>query len=100
MGLAAAPARLPGGDEGSRPGLDPGRAAGQLRHRAAEAPAVPRAEGGVLPRRLRARRGRARRLGDRSGADARGAAAAARRVALPPAFEPALPADAAAPRAA
>ena len=43
-------------------------------------------------------RSRPRRLGDRSGARARRAAAAAGRLALPPALEPALPADARAPR--
>ena len=63
VGLAAAPARLPGGDEGRRPGLDPGRAARPLRRRAAEAPPVPGAEGGVLPLRLRARPDGARRAG-------------------------------------
>ena len=55
VGLAAAPARLPRRDEGRRPGLDPGRAARPLRRRAAEAAAVPGAEGGVLPLGLRAR---------------------------------------------
>ena len=62
--------------------------------------AVPRAQGGVLPRRLRARPGGARAVGDRPGADARRAAPAAGRLALPPAREPALPADARAPRSA
>ena len=63
-----------------------------LRRAAAEARAVPGAEGGVLPRRLRARPLAARALRRRPGARARRAAAAARRVALPPALEPALPA--------
>ena len=40
------------------PDVDPARAARALRHTAAEAPAVPRAEGGVLPLGLRARRRR------------------------------------------
>ena len=57
---APASARLPRGDAGRRSGGDPARAARALRRRAAEARPVPGAEGGVLPRRLRARPGRAR----------------------------------------
>ena len=55
VGLAPAPARLPRRDEGRRPGGDPARAAEALRRGAAEAAPLPGAEGGVLPRRLRAR---------------------------------------------
>ena len=54
--LAPAPARLPRGDAGRRPRGDPARAARPLRRAAAEAAPLPGPEGGVLPRRLRARR--------------------------------------------
>ena len=46
---------LPRGDAGRLPGRDPGRAARPLRRAAAEAPPLPGTQGGVLPRRLRAR---------------------------------------------
>ncbi len=98
--LAAARARLPRSDEGRRPGVDPARAPRPLRRTAPEAARVPRAEGGVLPLGLRPRPEGARRVAARPGAHARRAPAAARRLALPPALESALPADAAAPRAA
>ena len=52
--LAPAPARLPRGDARRRPRGDPARAARPLRRAAAEAAPLPRPEGGVLPRRLRA----------------------------------------------
>ena len=65
-----------------------------LRRRAAEARPVRGPEGGVLPRGLRAGPGRARAVRRRPVARARRAAPAARRVAVPPAVEPALPADA------
>src|SRR5581483_3427097 len=61
---------------------------------AAEAAAVRGPEGGVLPRRLRAGPVGARAVRARPGPRARRAAAAARRLAVPPAPEPALPADA------
>src|SRR5439155_19852428 len=95
--VAAAPARLPGGDTSRRAGGDPTRAPRRVRRAAAEAPPVPRPEGGVLPRGLRARRGRPRALADRPGARARRASPAAGRLPLPPALEPALPDDAALP---
>jgi hypothetical protein len=90
--LAPAPARLPGGDAGRGPRRDSARAAGALWSRAVQARAVPRAEGGVLPRRLRARPVGARRLGDRPRSDAGRRPHAPGRLALPPPFEPALPA--------
>src|SRR5207248_9849670 len=71
-----------------------------VRRDPAEATRVSRAERGVLPRRLRARPEHPRRIRDRSAAGARRTEAAARRVALPPPFEPALPADAEPPRLA
>src|SRR5258708_36884509 len=94
MGGAAASARLSRRDAGCRPGLDPAGASEELRRGAAEAAAVPGAEGGVLPLGLRAKRIRAARLVDRSRKGARRAAAAARRLALPPALESAVPHDA------
>src|SRR2546423_315000 len=75
------------------PGRDPARPTRPLRRRAPEASPVPGAQGGVLPLRLRARPGGARALADRAGARARRAAPAAGRLALPPALQPALPAD-------
>ena len=63
VGVAAAPARLPRGDARRRARLDPARAARDLRREAAEAAAVPGAEGGVLPLGLRARPLGARRTG-------------------------------------
>ena len=95
--VAAASARLPRCDAGRRAGGDPARAAGALRRAAAEARPVPGPEGGVLPRRLRARPRRARAVRARPGEDARRRAHAAGRLALPPALEPALPAGARAP---
>ncbi len=80
--LAAAPARLPGGHEGRRTGLDPAGAPGQVRDGAAQAPAVPRSEGGVLPGRLRAGPLRPRALRARSFANPRRRPHAARRLAL------------------
>ena len=65
VGVESAPARLPGRHASRRPGLDPDRPPCPLRRRAAEAAPVPGAEGGVLPRRLRRRSGRARAVGDR-----------------------------------
>ena len=100
VGVAPAPARLPRRDAGRRARGDPARAAQDLRRRAAEAAAVPGAEGGVLPLGLRAERVGADRLVDRPGPRARRAAAAARRLALPPALESALPDDARASRPA
>ena len=91
---AAAPARLPRGDEGRRARRDPPGATRAVRRAPAEARAVPRPQGGVLPLRLRARPLAARPLRRRSGARARRPAPAARRLALPPAVEPALPDDA------
>ena len=93
-----APARLPRRDAGRRPRRDPARAARAVRRQAAEARPVPGPEGGVLPRRLHARPLAARGVRRRPGARARRPAPAARRVALPPPLEPALPADARASR--
>src|SRR5205823_3153785 len=90
----AAPARLSRGDEGRGAGRDPGRAPAEVRRPRIEARAVRGPEGGVLPQRLRARPLPARPLRDRPGTRARRPAPAARRVALPPSFEPALPDDA------
>src|SRR6476646_6250799 len=98
MGVAAASTRLPRGNAGRRSGLDPARAAQELRRGAAEAAAVPGPEGGVLPLGFRARRRRPRRLVDRSREGACRAAAPTRRFALPPTFEPALSDDARASR--
>ena len=99
---AAAPARLPRGDEGRRPRRDPARAARAATARGRRSSlAVPGPEGGVLPRGLRARPGR---CSSAFGVDPARmlvvAAPAAGRLALPPALEPALPADARAPRPA
>ena len=63
VGVAPAPARLPRRDEGRRPRGDPARAAEALRRGAAEAAPLPGSEGGVLPRRLRARPELPARLG-------------------------------------
>jgi hypothetical protein len=52
--VAAAPARLPRATRGRRAGGDPARSGSSATAPAAEARAVPRPEGGVLPRRLRA----------------------------------------------
>ena len=82
------------------PDAIPPDAAAAVRRRAAEARPVPGPEGGVLPERLRARPVAARALRRRPGARARRAAPAAGRVALPPALEPALSADARPPRPA
>ena len=86
---------------GCRPGAardharhDPARAPAPLRRRPGEARPVPGPEGGVLPRRLRARRRRARPARARPREGDRGRAPAARRVALPPQVEPAVPAGA------
>ena len=98
VGLAPAPTRLPGGDACRRPRRDPARPAREVHRRAAQAPPVPWTEGGVLPVGLRARPVRTHRLVDRRRARARRAASAARRLALPPAFESAVPADARASR--
>ena len=75
VGVVAASARLPRGDARRRARLDPSRTARDLRREAAEASAVPRAEGGVLPLGLRAGPVGAHRLGTRRGARARRAAA-------------------------
>src|SRR5207244_202525 len=91
--MAAAPARLPRRDEGRRPRRDPGGTAGAVQRPSAEAPPVPRSEGGVLPRRLRAGPRRARPARRRSRARARRAPPAARRLALPPSLESAVSAD-------
>ena len=61
---APAPARPAGGDAGRLPGRDPGRPAGTAGCKAAEARPLPGNRGGVLPGRLRAGSGGARR--DRS----------------------------------
>ena len=95
-----ASARLPRGDEGRRAGHDPARAPRALRRAPTEARAVPGPQGGVLPLRLRARPLAARPLRRRPGARARRPAPAARRLALPPPLEPALPDDARPPRPA
>src|SRR5581483_4275117 len=100
VGVAPAPARLPRCDTRRRARMDPTRPTCTLRRRAAETPPVRWPEGGVLPRRLRARPGRARHVAERSCADARRPPAAARRLALPPALESTLPADAATSRQA
>ncbi|CAA9548850.1 MAG: protein of unknown function DUF354, partial [uncultured Thermoleophilia bacterium] len=86
-----APDRLPPGPPGPRARGDPGRAAGRLRRPTAEARPVPRSEGGVLPGRLRARPGRAARARARPGQGPDRRPDAARRVALPPPLEPAVP---------
>ena len=57
---APAPARAPRGDTRRLPGGDPARAPGASRRAAAEARPLPGDQGGVLPRRLRARPGRRR----------------------------------------
>ena len=82
--LAPAPAGLPRGDPRRRAGRDPTGAIGPLRG-TEEAPPLSGAEGGVLPRRLRA-------LVRRSspGEAARRRPDAAGGVALPPARQPAL----------
>ena len=95
VGVAPAPARLPRSDAGRRPGGDPAQAARVVRRRPAEARPVRGAEGGVLPLRLRSRSGGCGGARRRPGPDARGAASSARRLAVPPALESALPADAA-----
>ena len=61
-----------------------------LRRHAAKLRALPGPQGGVLPRRLRARPGRARRARARPGRADRRRAHAARRLALPPLREPAV----------
>ena len=96
--MAPAPARLPRGHARRRAGRNPARPAGPLRRAAAEASSVRRPEGGVLPRRLRAGPRRARSTRARRQPDARRPAPAARRLALPPTLESALPRDAAARR--
>src|SRR5207245_2403042 len=65
VGLAAAPARLPRSDARRRPPVDPAGTPRPLRDHAAEAPAVPGPEGGVLPLGLRAGRVGSLRLGHR-----------------------------------
>src|SRR5713101_6886632 len=97
---APAPARLPRGDEGRRPRRDPGEAARAVRRAAAEARAVPGAQGGVLPLRLSARPLAARTIRCRVRPRARRVAPTTRRLALPPPLEPALPDDARSPRPA
>ena len=91
---AAAPARHASGDEGGRAGVDPRGPARASGRATTEAAALPRAEGGVLPLRLRAGPDGARDSGCRPRPRARRPAAPAGRLALPPAFESALPADA------
>src|SRR5204863_2372989 len=98
--VAPAPARLPRSDEGRRPRLDPSRAPRPLWRGAAEARPVSGPEGGVLPRRLRARPVRHRPVAGRPRAGAGRPAPTAGRLALPPALEPALPADDRLPRPA
>ncbi len=60
VGDAPALRQLPAREPRARARRDPGRAARALRRAAAQARALPGAEGGVLPRRLRAGRARAR----------------------------------------
>ena len=96
VGGGAAPGELPPGAGGGGARRDPARAARPLR-RARQAARLPGPQGGVLPGRLRARPGGARRARPRPRAAARGRAHAARGVALPPLREPALPAGARAP---
>src|SRR5919197_593532 len=97
--LAPAPARLPRRHTRGRPGRDSTGTARALRRRAREARPLRGAEGGVLPRGLRAGPERARPVDDRSRADARRRTHASGRLALPPPLEPALPAGARAARA-
>ncbi len=85
---APAPARAARRDARRLPRRDPRRAPRPPRCATAEARPLSGDQGGVLPRRLRARSGRARR--DRSGEGARRRAHAAGRLALPPARQPAL----------
>src|SRR5204862_7480280 len=94
VGLAPASARVSCGDEGGRARVDPRRPSRAVWRDPAEAAPVSRAEGGVLPRRLRARSGHPRRIRDRSAASARGLEAAPGRLARPPPLGPALPTDA------
>ena len=99
VGALPAHARLPRGDQGRRSRRDPRGTAAPVRGGPGEAPPLPGAEGGVLPRGLRAgpeRAGGARRRPD---PHRRRLAPAARRVLVPPPCEPALSADARAPRA-
>ena len=91
---AATPARHASGDEGGRAGVDPRRPARASGRATTEAAALPRAEGGVLPLRLRAGPDGARDSGCRPRPCARRPSAPAGRLALPPAFESTLPADA------
>ena len=86
--LAPAPPRAPRRDSRRLSRRGPGGAARALRSKAAEARHLPRDQGGVLPRRLRARPGSSG--GHRPGPRARDRAHAAGRVGLPPARQPAL----------
>ena len=87
-----APDRLPARQAGDVPGLGPARAAAALRRRPREAVPLPGPEGGVLPLRLRARsRGARAALGLDTERVVVDRPPAARRLALPPQVEPALP---------
>ena len=88
----AAPARLPGGDARFDPRGDPTRAARALRRAPSEAAPLPGPEGGVLPRRLRARPRSATAARPRRGERPRPRADAAGHRPVPPPVEPALPA--------
>ena len=81
--------RLPRGSTGGT--------ARPLRRTPAQAPALPGHQGGVLPRRLRARP-RSSSGSAWTPPDRRRPPPPSRRLAVPPAFEPALPADARPPR--
>src|SRR4051794_22749123 len=95
---AATPDGLPRGDAGRGAGSHPSGPPAAVRRPPAEARAVPGPEGGVLPRGLRARPFAAGAIRRRPGSRARRLAAPARRVALSPALEPALPTNGPAPR--
>ena len=91
VGEGPAQRQLPAGEGDRRAGGDPARPPAAVRRHRGQAPPVSGPEGGVLPGRLRARPGGARRAGDRSrrAADRR-RPHPARRLALPPLREPAV----------
>ena len=97
---AAAQHRLPARAARDDARRDPARAARALRRRAGQARPVRRAQGGVLPLGLHARRGRAGGTRGRSGEDPRDRAPAARRLPLSPQVQPPVPAGARVPGAA
>ena len=87
----AASGGVPAGPPGHLPGVRPRGALAPVRGRPGEAPAISRAEGGVLPRGFRARPDRPRHARNRSGTGSRRPAPAPGRLALPPQVQQALP---------